>query len=412
MKKVLLVAYHFPPVNVSSGLQRTLSFVRYAREFGWEPIVLTISPAGYTAVSDNQLADIPSDVLIKRAFGRDTARHLSAKGRYPRFLALPDRWVSWLPAAMVSGARLIHKHKPDVIWSTFPIATAHLIGLALHRYSKIPWVADFRDSMTEENYPTDKRQWQSYRWIEKKIVEHAAKMVFTAPSTAAMYQERYPETEAGRWGEIPNGYDEALFSEVEKGLVKREQSAPLVLLHSGILYQSERDPGAFFNAVAALKSEGQISSQKLKIIFRATGHDALYRPIIQSLQIEDIIILEPGIGYREALAEMMSADGLLLFQGTNCNHQIPAKIYEYFRAGKPILAFTDDQGDTAALMRVEGGGLVVPMDDICQIKEALLSFITDSSFRHKGLRVRGNLEKYSRRAGIKQYCTLLDSVIQ
>lgn len=96
MKKALLIAYHFPPIRVSSGIQRTLSLTRYLNEHDWQPSVLSIAPRAYEKTSEDQLKDVPGHIEVKRAAGWDTARHLSISGRYLRFMAMPDRWVSWL----------------------------------------------------------------------------------------------------------------------------------------------------------------------------------------------------------------------------------------------------------------------------------------------------------------------------
>ena len=97
---------------------------------------------------------------MDRVFALDTQRHLSFRGRYPRALALPDRWVSWCLGAILSGYRTIRREKCDVILTTFPIASAVLIGWILHRLTGTPWVADFRDSMTEPDYPRDRSTWR------------------------------------------------------------------------------------------------------------------------------------------------------------------------------------------------------------------------------------------------------------
>src|SRR4051812_8923822 len=146
-KRILLVAYHFPPVQGSSGLQRTLKFAQYLPSFGWQAAVLTAHPRAYEHVTADQVDDIPASTFVRRAFALDTARHLSIRGAYPRALALPDRWVSWWFGAVPAGLALIRRFKPDVIWSTFPIATAHLVGLTLAHLTRLPWVADFRDAM-------------------------------------------------------------------------------------------------------------------------------------------------------------------------------------------------------------------------------------------------------------------------
>ena len=83
MKRVLLIAFHFPPVQGSSGVQRTLRFARYLPDFGWEPIVLTAHPRAYAETSDDQLKDIPPGVRVIRAPAWDSSRHLSIAGRYP-----------------------------------------------------------------------------------------------------------------------------------------------------------------------------------------------------------------------------------------------------------------------------------------------------------------------------------------
>ena len=143
-----MVAYHYPPWNGGSGIHRTLKFTKYLPEYGWQPIVLTADRRAYPE-NGSAACEIPDGIDVARAFALDTAQHLSFRGSYLRWTALPDRWISWWPGAVLAGRRLIRQHRPDLIWSTYPIATAHLIGMTLHRLSGIPWVADFRDPMTE-----------------------------------------------------------------------------------------------------------------------------------------------------------------------------------------------------------------------------------------------------------------------
>ena len=81
VKRALLIAYHYPPIKGSSGLLRTLKFSRYLKDCGWEPIVLSVHPRAYLNTSMDQLSDIPSDIIVHRAFGLDSARHLAIGGR-------------------------------------------------------------------------------------------------------------------------------------------------------------------------------------------------------------------------------------------------------------------------------------------------------------------------------------------
>ena len=116
MKRVLLIAYHYPPARGSSGLQRTLKFSRYLQEFGWQPSVLTVAPRAHPSVGNDQMAEIPPDVEVERAFALDTARHLSFKGRYPQWLALPDRWATWQVRGVPVGLSMMRRLRIDVLW--------------------------------------------------------------------------------------------------------------------------------------------------------------------------------------------------------------------------------------------------------------------------------------------------------
>ena len=93
-KRVLMIAYHYPPMRGSSGIQRTLKFSHYLPQSGWGPVMLSAHPRAYANPGDDQMGDIPSSVPVTRAFALDTARHLAIGGRYAGFMALPDRWAS------------------------------------------------------------------------------------------------------------------------------------------------------------------------------------------------------------------------------------------------------------------------------------------------------------------------------
>ena len=162
LRRVLMVAYHFPPLAGSSGIQRTLRFVQHLPALGWQPLVLTADPRAYERTSPDLLPDVPAGTVVRRAFALDTARQLSWKGRYLDALARPDRWMSWRFDGVRQGLQLIREFKPELIWSTYPIPTAHRIGLELHRRSGLPWVADFRDPMAQDGYPADPRLWAAW----------------------------------------------------------------------------------------------------------------------------------------------------------------------------------------------------------------------------------------------------------
>src|SRR5262245_53003073 len=128
-----MVAYHYPPYVGGSGVLRTLKHSRYLANYGWEPIVLTAHPRAYERKGEEQVGEVPATVPVTRAFALDAGRHLAVRGVTLRILKQPDRWATWWLGAVLAGWRLIRRHRPRAIWSTYPIATAHLIGLTLHR---------------------------------------------------------------------------------------------------------------------------------------------------------------------------------------------------------------------------------------------------------------------------------------
>lgn len=405
-----MIAYHYPPMRGSSGIQRTLKFSQYLPEFGWEPIVLTAHKRAYSSTSDDQIGEISDKVAVYRAFAVDTFKHLSFKGRYLGLLALPDRWISWWLGAIPMGLYLIRKYRPDVIWSTYPIATAHLIGLNLCRLAGIPWVADFRDPMTDVDYPSDQRKRLIYQWIEERTLAYCTRAVLTTPGAIEDYKKRFPQIPASKFHLIENGYDEENFTTAEAGVVKEQKNKAFVLIHSGVIYPSERDPIQFFEALATLSQQGIISHASFSVILRATGHDEYLLRLIAQYEIGDVVTLAPPIPYCEALAEMLTADGLLLLQASNCNNQIPAKLYEYLRAGRPILALTDPAGNTAVALKKAGIDTIAPLDCKNDIMRALLRFIALAERSSAPIASMAEVLASSRRSRTRELGNLLDMV--
>jgi glycosyltransferase involved in cell wall biosynthesis len=226
-----------------------------------------------------------------------------------------------------------------------------------------------------------------------------------------MYASRFSEIPKSRWAVIPNGFDEQSFDEAQSMINgKRFGGGRTVLLHSGVLYQHARDPRCFFEALAQLCASGDISASTLKVVLRGSGDESIYRSYLKELKLEEIVSLEEIIPYKEALAEMLRTDGLLIFQASNCNWQIPAKVYEYLRARRPILAFTDPSGDTATLLRSEGIHTVLPIDSVEKITEGLRDFLRTLRQGSAPLPSAASVERHSRRARTRELATVLNSL--
>jgi glycosyltransferase involved in cell wall biosynthesis len=411
VKRVLMIAFHFPPVAKSSGIQRTLRFAQFLPDLGWQPTVLSVHPRAYDRTSPDLLRDIPGSVPVVRAFGFDAVRTLSIGGRYPGFLARPDRWWPWRVGGVWEGHKLMREQRFDVLWSTFPIPTAHQIAGSLHRRSGTPWVADFRDPMAQDGYPEDPATWQAFKAIEERTVALAARSVFTTPGAAGTYRERYREVPAERFVIIENGYDEPTFAAAQT----QPGDGPLLpgrltVLHSGIVYPSERDPTQLVQALALLKARGVIDASSFCLRFRASEHDALIRELAAAAEVCDLIELRPPVSYSEALGEMLRADALLVLQASNCNAQIPAKLYEYLRAQRPILALTDPVGDTARVVRDAGILQLAPLDSAPAIAELIGRFVESAERRAGWVASADSVRRASRQARAAELARLLDEV--
>ena len=88
-----------------------------------------------------------------------------------------------------------------------------------------------------------------------------------------------------------------------------------------------------------------------------------------------MVELAPALPYNQALAEMLQSDALMILQASNCNYQIPAKLYEYLKANRPILALTDPLGDTAKVLQRAGIDSIAALDSVDQISSLLVDFV-------------------------------------
>lgn len=410
-RTVLMIAFHVPPWAAGSGHLRTLGFARHLPAAGWQPVILSARAGAYPITAPVEDGIIPEGCPVYRVLALDARRHLGIGGKYPAFLAQPDRWISWYPAAVIQGLRLIRRHRIAAIWSTYPIMTAHCIARSLSRMSGLPWIADFRDPVASSIEASNPYLAASQRRWEGRVLRDAAQTVFTTESALEAYARRYPgASEDNRLSVIANGYEEALFEDLpaRKG---SKPIGPLTLLHSGVLYREGRDPVPFLTALARLKAKGVVDARNLKVVLRACGSYAMYTDEVLRLGVADLVKVAERVSNREALIEQAHADGLLLFQGEKYDRQIPAKVYEYLRIGRPVFALVGEDGDTAALLRKTGGAEQVALDDIHAIEARLEAFIL-ALRAGSAARVSPDVAAtYSRRAGAASLARLLDGVV-
>ncbi len=373
-KELLLVAFHFPPIQFSSGVHRTLSFAKFLPRFGWASRVLTVRPEAYPHVDDANLELLPPGLEVIRSFALDAQRHLSIGGKHPGFLSIPDRWQSWIPSGIATGLRAVRRRRPTAIFSTYPVASALVIARAVHRRTGVPWIVDLRDPIVFGDYPAPAgRRRRIYESLERSVFDEAAAVIVATEGAKRLYRKRYPE--APPLHVIENGVDHELFAEVRRETEPPRPGDEIRILHSGHVYANGRDPGPLFAALSILKDEGICAPSTLRIAFRATGCDDFVLAQARRHGVDDLIDVLPPVAYRDALLEMCSASGLLVLQGKAFDSQIPAKVYEYLASGRPILALTGTNGETGRMLRAFGVDALCPLEDRAAIVDALRGFV-------------------------------------
>jgi len=410
-RHLLVVAFHFPPIQASSGVHRTLGFARYLGDYGWRVTVLTAQPQVYESVREDNVRLIPEGVQVVRARAWDAARHFSIRGRYLQALALPDRWQSWILGGTLAARRLIRKDRVDAVLTTFPIASAHVIGLVLKRMTGLPWIADFRDPMAQEAYPTDEATRKAYHWIERRVFKAADRVTVTTPGTAEYYHARYGSGGTAPVRVIENGFDPSPFAQLAANATSaKSESRKLLLLHSGVLYPADRNPEPFFRALADLRKAGVVSSNNVEVRFRASGFEEQYNALTARYGLADMVHLAPAMPYVEALEEMVSADALLLFQARTCNRQIPAKLYEYLCASRPVLGLTDPEGDSGRILRDMHITGIAPLEEPEAIRTMLQAALPQIRAGTYYVPPRDAVMRYSRRDRAGELAALLQEI--
>ncbi len=367
LRHALFVVFHFPPEASSSGVLRTLKYAKYLADFGWRVTVLTLQRSAYEIVDETLEKQIPAGVKVIRTRYLNTKRHLSVLRRYPAVLAVPDSWIGWFPWAVQAGSRAYHTDPYDLIYSTSPHATAHLIAARLAATTGRPWVMDFRDPWYEEP-PEPGTPWIVHwfaRRLERRAVARATAIVTSTPQLRDDLMARYGDLVRNKIRCIFNGYDEADFD----ALPPRAAAAGgnLQIVHAGNINAEFRDPIPLFRALRHAADEGLIDLDKVRLRFIGPGDyasSAAVRSTIEQLGMQNQVAFEARIPYEQALEQIVSADLLLLMQASDDTvGLVPAKLFEYLRAGRPVMALVRKGAAQSVLEQTNGGWAIDPADE-------------------------------------------------
>lgn len=381
LKHALFVAFHYPPEASSSGVLRTLKYSRYLQEFGWRVTVVTPHKGAFEVTDPALELQIPTSVRVIRTPFLNTKCHLAFRGVYPSLLALPDRWVGWWPWAVAAGKRLLQEDPFDIVYSTSPHATAHLVAWRLANISGRPWVTDFRDPWFEDIPEPGDNSGPLYRYLnrslEARVIRRCSQVVASTSHLRDLLRSRYAE-DSSKITAIFNGYDEADFAAlVPYGAGMNER---MTIAHAGNINGGFRDPRPMFRAMRCAADLGELDLRRVCLRFiggGVFGESAAVRKSLAELGLTECVEFLPRVPYEQSLAELAQADLLLLLQASEDTvGLVPAKLYEYLRAQKPVLALVPP-GATADVLAGTGGGWAVAPHDEAKLAKAVAGAFRD-----------------------------------
>jgi glycosyltransferase involved in cell wall biosynthesis len=407
-KKVLMIAYFFPPVGgiAAAGSQRTLKFAKYLPQYDWEPVILTVretSYEAYLALDPTLLERVPANTkIIRNTVVRWMTKLLELKNRrrsteagqrqadavcqqneasngksrlqtlkdaVTGLFEIPDGEIGWLVPGVAGGLRAIKREAIDVIYATGKPWTAHLIGAVLKLLTGKPLVVDFRDPWMTNPF---REEMSGLRdrvegYMERKVVETANVVVTNTQALRDEFMARFPREPAAKFIALLNGFDP------EDGQVapnKRVDPETFTITHTGFLY-GKRDPRLFLDAIALLIETQRVDWRKIRVClvgsvelpYDLTGY-------LRARRLAEVIRLVAHVPYQQSLQYLANSDVLLLLQpGTTT--QVPSKLFEYVALAKPILAISPGGGATARLVRENSLGTVAEPENMGDIASAV-----------------------------------------
>ncbi len=431
MKKVLVITYYWPPSG-GAGVQRWLKFVKYLREFGWEPVVYTPENPETPAIDLSLEKDVPADITVlktkitepysayKKFVGRKKDDNIKAgflsEKKNPSLtekiavwirgnLFIPDARKYWIKPSVRFLTEWLKENPVEAIISTGPPHSMHLIAKEVAKNAGRPWLADFRDPWTNIDFYKDlmltRASDRKHRQLEREVLQKADRVVVVSKGMAHDFRNLVTRPIEV----ITNGYDE---EDHQGEPVKQDKHFSIA--HIGSMVPA-RNPVYFWQAVHELLREDHELGKELEI--KLIGQvDYSVRELISKLQLEPYVKLINYLPHSEVIRLQKSVQILLLVinHTPNAKMVVTGKIFEYINTGRPILCIGPSDGDAAAILSETDTGMIYDYQDLTGIKNALRSYY--ARYRAGELEVSGkNLDHYSRRNLTQKLAEVLDEMV-
>jgi len=346
---ILLLAYYYPPQN-TSGAARPGRFAKYLPAFGHSVVVLSADDDACATISGDLPANwrMPMPGFVQRLEGLAIAL-------LQKILKEHSQRLPWMAAAVPAGRAIVEQLGCTAILSTSPPLSTHLTALRLKKHHpNLKWIADFRDPFVDSPFRNTPFHKLYDARAERTFFEHADVLIANTDVVAENWKKRYPEF-AAKIHVIWNGFDPA------EGMAPAEpvRRPYRVLLHAGDIY-GRRHPGEVLAAIDRLQRKGALTPGQVRIelIGPLDPQSALHSfPAFQHLHRQGCLYYNGKVVPQpEAQQAMQQADFLLLLD-VNDRHQslqVPAKIFDYIRTGRPILATTPLNSPAARILAGSG----------------------------------------------------------
>jgi hypothetical protein len=269
-----------------------------------------------------------------------------------------DYYAGWVPFAIAQGLRIIRKDRPVAMFSSFPPPSSHVVALALHRRTGLPWIADFRD-------PWSRAHLLGYDWPPRRLWDRLEERVCREADLVTTVGANLSEDVASHYGvgaeTLWHGFDRAPF----EGDVGRVSNAVLTLLHAGSIEAWKTDLDPLVRGLRSLAADG------LPVMLILTGEIDGLSPLASSAAADGLLRVEGFVSKARVFEWMSAADVGLVINTQPSPTYVSSKQWEYLAAAKPALAIVDPEGEAARIIRETGSGWVVPYWDESEIVRCL-----------------------------------------
>jgi hypothetical protein len=384
MFKVLVIAYYFPPMGLS-GVQRTAKFVKYFKNYNWNPTVITTGSIAYFAHDNSLQEEIDkTGVRIIRTKGTEPNSLLSKYGtikipgeffrklfnRISQSIFVPDNKSSWANKAFETASELLSKEDFDIIFVSIPPFSSFRMAAKLKRKFNIPLFVDYRDLWFGNQfafYPTP-----FHKYLNKKMEYNSLRRADSIIVTNRKIKERLINYYQFLTFEdvyiIPHGFDPEDFKNIQ---IEKKPNNKMIITYSGIFYETIT-PQYFLKAFKRITHERPDIAANIKLNFIGFLRKE-NRKLITKLNLQEFISDFGYLPHKEALAKVMLSDVLWMMVGRGRNDSTisSGKLFEYFGTRKPIIASVPE-GALKSAAESYGASFITRPDNIEEIKNTII----------------------------------------